>query len=222
MWVGVLPAFIAVILLLFFVPEAPPVQRQNRKTSSLSLTIVKHLPPSYWRVVGLGTMFTLARFSEAFLVLRAQSSGLSLGHVPLVMIVMNVAYAGFAYPAGAAADRISRKTLLLWGLGLLIVADLALAFASTPALVLAGSAFWGLHMALTQGLLSKMVADAAPQDLRGSAFGFFNFVSGGALLLASVLAGALWNAWGPSATFLAGAAFAAVTALGLMTATRAQ
>lgn len=222
MWVGVLPAFIAVILLLFFVPEAPPVQRQNRKTSSLSLTIVKHLPPSYWRVVGLGTMFTLARFSEAFLVLRAQSSGLSLGHVPLVMIVMNVAYAGFAYPAGAAADRISRKTLLLWGLGLLIVADLALAFASTPALVLAGSAFWGLHMALTQGLLSKMVADAAPQDLRGSAFGFFNFVSGGALLLASVLAGALWNAWGPSATFLAGAAFAAVTALGLMIPTRAQ
>ena len=220
MWVGVLPAFIAVILLLFFVPETELVHKKNGTHSPLSLATVRRLPLSYWLVVGLGSAFTLARFSEAFLVLRAQNSGLSIGHVPLVMIVMNLAYAGFAYPAGAAADRMDRKRLLFWGLVLLIAADLALAFAATPTLVLAGSAVWGLHMALTQGLFSKMVADTAPADLRGSAFGFFNFVSGGALLLASVLAGALWNAWGPSATFLAGAAFAAITALGLMTAFR--
>ena len=170
----------------------------------------------YWLVVALGAVFTLARFSEAFLVLRAEDVGLSLAFVPLVMIVMNVFYSGFAYPAGAAADRMSRRSLMLIGLALLVAADLMLAYASSPALALAGSALWGLHMAFTQGLLSKMVADTAPADLRGTAFGLFNLVSGGALLLASVLAGALWSVYGPAATFLAGAGFAVVAALGLL------
>ena len=161
-------------------------------------------------------MFTLARFSEAFLILRAQDVGLAVGYVPFIMIVMNIVYATFAYPAGAAADRLSARTLLMFGLGVLIVADAVLAMASSPGIAFLGAAFWGLHMALTQGLLSKLVADTAPATLRGTAFGIFNLVSGGALLLASVIAGLLWSMYGASSTFIAGALFAAFAAMGLL------
>jgi MFS family permease len=174
----------------------------------------------YWLVVLLGAVFTLARFSEAFLVLRAQDVGLDLGYVPLVMIVMNVLYAGAAYPAGAAADRLSPRTLLFLGLVLLVASDVVLALAGSPLIVFAGAALWGLHMAFTQGLLSKLVADTAPAELLGTGFGIFNLVSGASLLLASVTAGLLWSAFGASATFLAGAAFAAVAAIGLLAAVR--
>jgi MFS family permease len=150
----------------------------------------------------LGAVFTLARFSEAFLILRAQDVGLSLGYVPSVLIVMNVVYAAVAYPAGIAADRISRRELLLAGFAALIAADLLLAAALSPTLVFAGTACWGLHMALTQGLMSKLVADIAPARVRGTAFGVFNIVTGAALLLASAIAGAIWNSAGPSMTFL--------------------
>jgi MFS family permease len=150
------------------------------------------------------------------LVLRAQDVGLQLTYVPLIMIVMNAFYAGAAYPAGAAADRVGARALLLMGLVLLIAADLLLAFAASPLGAFAGAALWGLHMALTQGLLSKLVADTVPTELRGTGFGIFNLVSGGALLLASVLAGALWSRFGAAAAFLGGAAFAALAALGLL------
>jgi MFS family permease len=132
------------------------------------------------------------------------------------MVIMNVAYSLFAYPAGVAADRHSARKLLVWGLGVLVAADLVLALSASPAGVLFGAALWGLHMALTQGLLSKLVADTAPAELRGSAFGVFNLVSGLALILASTLAGYLWSTIGASATFLAGALFAALTAAGLL------
>ncbi len=174
------------------------------------------MPSRYWLVVLLGAVFTLARFSEAFLVLRAQNVGLAIGYVPVVMIVMNVFYAAFAYPAGIAADRVSRRFLLLIGLAMLIAADLVLAAATSPLPVFVGTALWGLHMAFTQGLLAKLVADTASKELRGTAFGLFNLISGGALLLASVIAGELWTTWGPSATFLAGAIFAVLTATGLL------
>jgi MFS family permease len=164
----------------------------------------------------LGSVFTLARFSEAFLVLRAQDIGLALGYVPLVMIVMNVFYAALAYPAGVAADRLSARPQLLVGLALLILADLLLAAAASPVLVFAGAALWGSHMAFTQGLFAKLVADAAPVALRGTAFGVFNLAGGAALLLASVIAGALWSALGASATFVAGAGFAAAAAARLL------
>ena len=134
----------------------------------------------------------------------------------VVMIVMNLVYAVAAYPAGAAADRISHRTLLLFGLIFLIAADFVLAFAETPLIVFAGAALWGLHMAFTQGLLSKLVADTAPAELLGTGFGIFNLVSSGALLLASVIAGSLWSTFGASATFLAGAVFASVAAIGLL------
>jgi MFS family permease len=218
MWVAVVPAFVAVALLLVYVREPERADARRPLGAALTRADAGRLPPRYWLVVLLGAVFTLARFSEAFLVLRALDVGLALGFVPLVMIVMNVFYAGAAYPAGAAADRVRHRHLLLAGLALLVAADLVLAFASSAATVLAGAALWGLHMAFTQGLLSKLVADAAPAELLGTGFGIFNLVSGGALLLASVVAGALWSSLGAAATFLAGAAFAAVAALGLLVA----
>jgi MFS family permease len=220
MWVAVVPAFIAVALLLIYVREPERAHADGSAKVPLTIADAKRLPLHYWLVVLLGAVFTLARFSEAFLVLRAQDVGLELGYVPLVMIVMNVLYAGAAYPAGAAADHISQRTLLLLGLALLIAADLVLAFAASPLIVFAGAALWGLHMALTQGLLSKLVADTAPAELLGTGFGIFNLVSGGALLLASIIAGSLWSSLGASATFLAGAVFAAVAAIGLLAAVR--
>jgi len=214
MWVAVVPAFIAVALLVVYVRE--PAHATATPRVPLTMADARRLSGRYWLVVLLGAIFTLSRFSEAFLLLRAQDVGLALGYVPLVLIVMNVVYAGLAYPAGARADHAGPRALLLAGLALLIAADLALAAAASPLLALAGAALWGAHMAFTQGLLSKLVADIAPAELRGTAFGVFNLISGGALLLASVIAGVLWSAFGPSATFLAGAAFAGVAAIGLL------
>jgi len=217
MWFAVVPACITVVVLSMFVRE--PARGGGAARARLTAADAKRLPFRYWLVVLMGAVFTLARFSEAFLILRARDVGLALGYVPIVMVVMNVAYAGGAYPAGAAADRVSKRTLLLLGLMLLILADLVLAFAASTLMVLAGAALWGLHMALTQGLLSKLVADTTPAELLGTGFGVFNLVSGGALLLASVIAGSLWSAFGASATFLAGAGFSAVAAIGLLAAT---
>jgi MFS family permease len=214
MWVAVAPAVAAVAVLALCVHEAPAAGSPPRPP--LTLADARRLPARYWMVVLVGAVFTLARFSEAFLLLRGQDTGLALGYVPLVLIAMNVCYAGLAYPAGAAADHARARTLLLAGLAVLVAADLALASAAAPPLVFVGAALWGGHLALTQGLLSKLVADTAPEDLRGTAFGLFNLVAGAALLLASVLAGALWTALGPAATFLAGAAFAVIAALGLL------
>ncbi len=214
MWVAVAPAFITVGLLVFYLRE--PEQKDIGNGRSLSLADAGRLPGRYWLVVITGAVFTLARFSEAFLVLRAENTGLSLAWVPAVMIVMNFFYAGFAYPLGAVSDRVSRRSLLLAGLALLIAADLVLAAAATPWPVFVGTALWGLHMACTQGLLAKLVADTVPADLRGTAFGLFNLISGGALLLASILAGMLWSRFGPAAAFLAGAGFAGLAAIGLL------
>ncbi|HKP58539.1 MAG TPA: MFS transporter [Polyangiales bacterium] len=218
MWFASVPAFIAVTLLVVFVRE--PEQATSRAAKRLSLSDAKLLPKRYWLVVALGAVFTLARFSEAFLVLRAQDVGLELRFVPLVMIVMNLFYAGAAYPAGAAADRLSARGMLCFGLLLLIAADVLLAYAGSPALAFAGAALWGLHMAFTQGLLSKLVANSAPAPLVGTGFGLFNLASGVALLLASVVAGVLWSSFGAPATFLGGACFAALAAIGVLFAAR--
>jgi len=216
LWVALLPAMLSVSLLVVGVrePEAPHITSTSVKV--LAMVDIKRMPLRYWGVVVLGAVFTLARFSEAFLVLRAQDVGVAIAYVPVVMIVMNIVYSVFAYPAGAAADRVSSRTLLVIGLLLLIVADTALALAKAPGTVFLGAAFWGLHMAFTQGLLSKLVADAAPAKLRGTGFGIFNLVSGVALLLASVIAGGLWSQFNASATFIAGGLFAALAAAGLL------
>lgn len=215
MWIAVVPAFLCVALIIFGVRE-PDDAKSSAPRKRLAFADAKRLSFRYWLIVGLGAVFTLARFSEAFLILRAQDVGLAIGFVPLIMIVMNVVYAACAYPAGAAADRLPPRRLLVAGLGMLIAADALLAAARSPLLTFAGAGFWGLHMACTQGLLAKLVADTAPDELRGAAFGIFNLVSGVALLLASVIAGALWTAIGPPATFLAGAIFAAIAAAGLL------
>jgi MFS family permease len=220
LWIAVVPALIAVLLLITYVREPERTQPAGLVRKPFTRAAARRLPLRFWLVVLLGAVFTLARFSEAFLVLRARDAGLSLAYIPLVMVVMNVLYAGAAYPAGAAADRVKARHLLVIGLLLLVAADLVLAFATSPLAVFAGAALWGLHMALTQGLLAKLVADSAPAELLGTGFGVFNLVSGIALLLASVIAGSLWSAFGAAATFLAGATFAAVAALGLLAATR--
>ncbi len=216
LWVAVVPAFIAVTLLVTTVREPDHMNSGTGPRLALTLAGARRLPRRYWLIVLLGALFTLARFSEAFLVLRAMDVGSAIGYVPVVMIVMNVVYAGIAYPAGAMADRIGRRKLLIAGLTALIAADAVLAAANSPTQVLLGAALWGLHMALTQGLLSALVAETAPSELRGTAFGIFNLFSGAALLLASIIAGALWTAYGATATFLAGAVFAAVATIGLL------
>ncbi len=216
LWFAVIPAALAVAVLVVGVREPESAARSASAHLPVSLRDVGTLPARYWLVVLVGVVFTLARFSEAFLVLRAQDVGLPIGQVPIVMAVMSLAYAVGAYPAGLAADRLGGRALLVCGLAVLVVADLVLAIATTPTLVVVGAACWGLHMALTQGLFSKLVADAATARLRGTAFGVFHLATGGALLLASVIAGVLWSRVGPSATFLAGAAFAVVACVGVL------
>ena len=213
-WVAVIPAVLSVALLAFGVrePDAPPSQKREFPIRRDKLA---PMGAAYWWVVAVGGVFTLARFSEAFLVLRAQQGGLALAFVPLVLIAMNIVYSVGAYPFGKLADRVSRRALLAGGLAVLIASDALLALSDRGPLLWAGVVLWGLHMAMTQGLLSAMVAGTAPADLRGTGFGFFNLVSGVALLAASLVAGALWDQWGASFTFWCGAAFAALALAGL-------
>jgi MFS family permease len=216
LWVAVVPAFVAVALLVFGVKDPERSEVNSVMRSPLTISDARRLPLRYWLVVLLGAVFTLARFSEAFIVLRAEDVGLTLGYVPLVLVVMNVAYTATAYPAGVAADQLNQRMLLILGLGMLAAADLVLAATTSPLLALTGAVLWGIHMGLTQGLFAKLVVDNAPSELRGTAFGLFNLVSGVALLLASVIAGVLWSAFGAPTTFLAGAAFAMLALLGLL------
>ena len=214
-WIAVIPTFasFAVIVLSVSDPDRPATGAAAR--SPLSLTGLARVGGAYWLVVGVAGVFTLPRCSEAFLLLRAQSVGVPLAVVPLVLVIMNVTYALSAWPTGALSDRFGRYNLLAGGFALLVAADLALAFANGITVLGIGIALWGLHMGLTQGLLASLVADHAPGSLRGTAFGMFNLVSGIATLLASVIAGALWDAVGPTGTFLAGAVFTALALVGL-------
>lgn len=207
-WYAVIPAVIAVLLLLFGVREPGSDAAGRKPAAPIQWKTLAVMGGAYWFVVAAGGVFTLARFSEAFLILRAQQQGLPNSYAPLVLVVMNLVYALAAYPLGKLADRMSHLALLSAGLGTLIIADLVLAGAQGLAAVAAGVALWGLHLGMTQGLLATMVADAAPANLRGTAFGFFNLASGIAMLAASVLAGLLWDRLGPGVTFYAGAVFA--------------
>ena len=215
-WVAVIPGFLAAALLLFGVQEAErPATR--KRINPIHWRQIKRLSAAYWWVVVVGAVFTLARFSEAFLVLRAQQGGLPIAWIPLVFVAMNIVYALSAYPFGKLSDTMSHTKLLALGLVVLIAADFALAYSASLGTVFLGILLWGLHMGMTQGLLATMVADAAPAELRGTAFGFFNLLGGLAMLVASVLAGLLWDSLGPSFTFHAGAVFCgvALTAIAL-------
>lgn len=211
-WVAVIPAFLSLALIVFFVHE-PDRSTAKPVRSPLSPAELQRLGLAYWLVVALATVFALARFSEAFLLLRAHSVGLSLVLVPTVMLVMNVVYALAAWPAGVLSDKLGRYGLLTTGFLVLVLADLTLAFGTNVLAVSIGAALWGLHMGMTQGLLASLIADTAPADLRGTAFGMFNLATGVATLLASIIAGALWDFIGPTGTFVAGAVFAGIALL---------
>jgi len=221
-WVAVVPAFIAFAVLLFGVEEPEKHRREANGKRRLRLADATRLSGAFWAVVGVGALLTLARFSEAFLVLKAQTVGVPIALVPAVLIAMNIVYALVSYPAGALSDRINRNTILIGGIGMLVIADFILAFSTAFPTVLIGVVFWGLHMGLTQGLLAALVTDTAPEDLRGTAFGVFNVANGAAMLASSVIAGGLWDAFGPKMTFLAGAALTAVSLIGLFIASRAR
>lgn len=215
-WVAVIPGMASVLVLVAGVREPARGTNQHR-SNPIRKQNLRRLSRAYWHVVAIGAIFTLARFSEAFLVLRAQQSGIPMAWVPLVMVAMNITYAASAYPFGQLSDRISPIRLLACGLLILIAADLVLAGSGHWAVILAGVCLWGIHMGMTQGLLAKMVADTAPADLRGTAYGFFNLISGGAMLIASILAGLLWDEFGSASTFYAGAAFCLLALLALVT-----
>ena len=213
--VAIIPAALCVALLVLGVQE-PERPAGAPRVNPISRTNLKRLPRAYWWVVGVGAVFTLARFSEAFLVLRAEQVGIALALVPLVMVAMNAVFSVTAYPFGKLSDRVSHRRLLLAGLAVLVLADVVLAASTHWTGLLLGVALWGVHMGMTQGLLAAMVADTAPADLRGTAYGFFNLMSGLAMLAASVVAGLLWQYWGPAWTFGAGARFSAVAMAALL------
>ena len=215
-WAAVLPAFVAVAIMIFAVRE--PVRAGGAKAarSPIRLADVRALPSAYWEVVAIGAVLALARFSEAFLILRSQNLGLRVMFAPLVLVLMNIVYALGAYPAGRWSDRVNKRWLLVAGLALLIVSDLVLAYAAGLVAAALGIVLWGAHMAMTQGLFATLVAQHAPAALRGTAFGVFNLLSGIAMLGASVLAGALWDSYGPGATFIASAVLTAGAVLGLL------
>lgn len=207
-WCAVIPGVLAVLCVLLVVEDRASDQQTASVRSPIRLAELKRFDRAFWSVVAIGVVFTLARFSEAFLILRANSAGLPLAFAPLVLVVMNVVYSLGAYPAGVWSDRARPATIMIWGLAALVAADVTLALASGLVGVFTGITLWGVHMALTQGLLAKMVADRAPETMRGSAFGLFNLATGVAMLVASIVAGVLWDQLGPAATFLAGAGFA--------------
>jgi len=222
LWLAVIPAALAVALLIFAIREPEHAPGTRHFHSPLRLASLRRFSRHYWWVVAIGAAFTLARFSEAFLVLRAQQLGFAAAWVPLVMVVMAGFYMVSAYPVGKWSDHINRSALLSVGLLLLILADLVLAYAESVPMVLLGVALWGLHMGFSQGILATLVADTTPADLKGTAFGVFNLLSGIALLLASVIAGWLWQVHGAALTFYAGAGFAGLSLLLLMGKPKSQ
>ena len=213
-WVAAIPAVLSIALLGFGLKE-PNTSVVQKRTNPLRRENLKKLSAAYWWVVAIGSIFTLARFSEAFLVLRAQQMAIPLFAIPLVMVAMNLVYSLTAYPFGKLSDRMSHSKMLQWGLLVLIAADIVLALSSHWSTLLAGVALWGIHMGMTQGLLAAMVAHTAPPELRGTAFGMFDLMSGIALLLASAGAGVLWEMLGAASTFYAGAIICVVTLIGM-------
>lgn len=219
-WVALIPGLVAVAILALGVREPEHAGSGPAMEASVSQPFQgRRFGAAFWGVVAAGAVLTLARFSEAFLILRADDAGLSASLVPLVLVIMNLAYAASAYPMGALSDRFDRRAILGAGFIVLIAADLVLAATTRLPVVMAGVALWGLHMGMTQGLLATLVAAAAPASLRGSAFGVFHLVTGIATLFASLIAGSLWALVGPAGTFLAGAVFTGVGLAGLVVLT---
>jgi MFS family permease len=213
---AVIPAAFAVALLVLGVDEPAAGKAPRAAASPIRWSEVGAIGAPFWIAVAVGMLFTMARFSEAFLLLRGSAAGIPLALVPFVLITMNLVYALVSAPAGSLSDTMGRKGLLVVGISVLLAADLILAFVDGVAGVLAGAALWGLHLGLTQGLFAAMVADTAPARLRGTAFGLFNLATGVTLLLASVAAGLVWSMHGASWTFLTGGGFAVIAMAGVL------
>ena len=218
MWVAVIPAVLAVIVIALMVRE--PEQKQATVREPFDWGKARELPSRYWLIVTVGAIFTAARFSDSFLILRARDIGLSASYAPMIIVVLSCVYAAGSYPAGAAADRVSPRTLLLVGLSFLVAADLVIGLGHSILPVFVGGVLWGCHLALTQGVFSKIVAEFTPSDLRGTGFAFFDLGRGIAFVIANTVAGYWWKASGPSATFFSAAAFATIGGIGLAVATR--
>ncbi len=215
LWVAVVPAVISVVFIMCIKEQQAKLPIEHHFHSPLKWTVLRRFSRAYWWVVILGAFFTLARFSEAFLVLRAQQLGLTITWIPLVMVIMSLAYAVSVYPAGILSDRFNKKCLLGIALVFLILADLLLAQAASISMLMLGVTLWGLHLGFSQGILATLVAETSPTQLKGTAFGLFNFVSGVLMLLASLIAGGLWDQFGAEFTFYCGAVFA-ILALSLL------
>ncbi|MGG4603465.1 MFS transporter [Paenalcaligenes sp. Me131] len=215
-WIAVIPAFLAVFVLIVYVKDPAPSSLKKDPKKVLKWHDLVKLGSDYWWVAGVGGVFALARFSEAFLILRADAVGIEIMWTPIVLVLMSLAFSISAYPAGALSDRINRISVLGIGLVLLIAADLVIALVPGLTGLLVGVVLWGLHMGFTQGLFAALIADCAPTELRGTAFGMFNLLTGIALFIASVVAGLLWDVVGFQGTFLVGAGFAVLTAVGLV------
>lgn len=209
-WIATIPGLLAVLVLVYGVRE-PDTSNPTVNGRKLDFKDIKKFTSAFWLVAGAGAIFQLARFSEAFLILRAKEMGLGLEFTPAILIVMNVVYALSSYPVGRFSDRIKREWFLLAGLLILLASDLVLATATELFSIFVGIAMWGLHLGLTQGTLAALVADHCPLEFRGTAYGLFNLLTACALLIASTLAGILWDSVGSQATFLTGAGFTAVS-----------
>lgn len=218
MWVAVIPAVLAVLLVVFLLRE--PEQKRAATREPPDWSKAKQLTGRYWLIVAVGAIFTAARFSDSFLILRGRDIGLSASYAPLIMVVLSCVYAAGSYPAGAASDRLSPRSLLLVGLSFLIAANVILGLGRSIVLIFAGGALWGVHMALTQGVFAKIVADFVPVDLRGTGFGIFDLARGLGFVIANVIAGWWWRTYGPPAAFFSAAAFATIAGIGLSVATR--
>jgi len=207
-WIAVLPAALSALLAWLALRE--PEERVATAKASPFFRGFRDLDKATKRLLAVGFMFTLARFSESFLILKGMEAGLSESWSPITLALFNLAYVALAYPAGALSDRMNSRSILMAGIAVLIAGNLVLAKSETPLGLFIGIVLWGAHMALTQGIFSRMVADSAPEHLRATSFGAFWFVTGIGSLLASLGAGWLWDSDGSSATFLASAGIAAV------------
>jgi MFS family permease len=215
-WAAVIPALFVLLIIIFAIKEPARAASTEKKPFPLRRSQLKLLSPIFWVVTFVASILTLARFSEAFLILRGDNIGLGVAFAPAILIAMNAVYSLSAWPVGALSDKIGRQGLLVAGIATLVLADIVLAYANTPVLVFIGAGLWGLHMGLTQGIITAYIADSVPAHLRDTGFGVYNFVTGIALLAASVIAGYLWSAHGPVITFAAGAVFSVLSLLGFL------
>jgi len=215
LWVSVIPAILSVVIFIVGIHDVEHKYTEDEKTFIFKFKNIFKIGTEYWQIVLIGGLLNLARFSDAFLILKAYELGLPITYVPLVMVLMNCFYAVSSYPAGILSDNINRKFILIIGIVFLIIADLVLAFTDSTWMLALGVGFWGMHMAFTKGILDAMVTDTASIRLLGSAYGIFNFVCGIAVLFASIISGVLWQVYGPFYSFSVGAFLAFLACLSL-------